>query len=96
MIETRKKHCSFARLNRSGRCIADCWMNREREFCSDCTGKNAQAHPTLDYAALHEARVSHGFIDGRGIQVDSKGYAVPVPKVVESITLGRRYSPYDV
>ena len=60
-METRKKHCAFAVLNRSGRCIADCWMNREREFCSDCTGRNAQAHPTTDVTLTHEVKIS-----GRG------------------------------
>ena len=69
MIETRKRHCSFAHLNRAGRCIADCWMNREREFCSDCTGKNAQAFPTLDSKGAHEARISCGWIDGRDKEI---------------------------
>jgi len=64
-METRKKHCSFAVLNSNGRCVADCWMNREREFCSDCTGMNSQAYPTMDGPNHNEVRVSSGAIDGR-------------------------------
>ena len=75
-MANREKHCSFKRLNVNGKCIADCAENRLREWETDCTGK---AGETYGSAYKYEARVSCGFIDGRGVVVDSRGYRVLVP-----------------
>lgn len=60
-MENREKHCTFAKLNRQGRCIADCFENRAREFKTDCTGADGL---TFDYEGAHEVRIAAGYVDG--------------------------------
>jgi hypothetical protein len=87
-MQNRKRHCTFAKLNRSGRCIADCYENRERNFDTDCTG---HAGLTFDYEGEHEVRISSGFVDGRNaIIIDGKiqlpkPTAPPVPKTSDEV-----------
>ncbi|MHC4757224.1 MAG: hypothetical protein ACYTE8_01055 [Planctomycetota bacterium] len=38
-MDKRKQHCSMAKLNRFGRCIAYCRHNVEDRYETDCTGK---------------------------------------------------------
>jgi len=88
-MENRQAHCAFAKLNRQGRCIADCHENRERDFDSDCTGNAA---PTFDYDGAHEVRVSCGFLDGRDyftpVHHAKGGYSVtPTAKAMEKAQL---------
>ena len=73
-IEQRTEHCFRKRLNTAGRCIADCVHTKSYEI--DCIGMRGR---TLDTDRGREIPVTMGFIDGRGVEVDEKGYKVSTP-----------------
>lgn len=69
----REAHCAYFRDNGRGRCMANCSINITNEFDSDCIGNTGKSMDNINH---HEAQVTCGFIDGRGVEVDSKGYRV--------------------
>lgn len=75
----RDEHCAFYIDNGQGRCIADCHYNKE--YVTDCIGNTG---PSMNRPGHHEIPVTSGFIDGRNVSVDARGYKVPPAKTVKA------------
>jgi hypothetical protein len=83
----RKSRCAFA-LVRGGRCAADCHYNKDDTWEGDCIGNN---DPILN--GPREVHVNSGFIDGRNVEVDAKGYPIVRPKTETIIATGPGEGP---
>ena len=65
----RTEHCRFKQLNTNGKCVACCHYNTQSDV--DCIGNGSK---TANMRDGQEVQVSSGFVDGRDVQIDSRGY----------------------
>lgn len=80
----REAHCAYFIDNGGGKCVAHCHHNLPRYLdLPDCTGSTGTSWSDPN---RREKYVSCGFIDGRNVEVDGKGYPVVRPTVSEPET----------